>query len=59
MPVREKREGVSVRRLHVPSHVHGHTQTAAKVRGFSPTAPECTAEIELPAGGGSLERTRL
>jgi hypothetical protein len=48
MPVREKGEGVPVRRLHVPSHVPGHTQTAAKVRGFSPTAPGCTAEIDSP-----------
>ena len=48
MPVREKGEGVPVRRLHVPSHVPGHTQTAAKVRGFSPTAPRCTAEIDSP-----------
>ena len=55
MPVREKREGVSVRRLHVPSHVHGHTQTAAKVRGFSPTAPECTAEIDSPLEEGGFE----
>ena len=48
MPVREKGEGVPVRRLRVPSHVAGHTQTAAKVRGFSPTAPGCTAEIDSP-----------
>jgi len=52
MPVREKGEGVPVRRLHVPSHVPGHTQTAAKVRGFSPTAPGCTAEIDSPLEEG-------
>ena len=46
MPVREKGEGVPVRRLHVPSHVPGHTQTAAKVRGFSLTAWEFTAETD-------------
>ena len=46
MPVREKGEGVPVRRLHVPSHVPGHTQTAAKVRGFSPTASGFAAETD-------------
>jgi hypothetical protein len=55
MPVREKGEGVPVRRLHVPSHVPGHTQTAAKVRGFSPTAPGCTAEIDSPLEGTGFE----
>jgi hypothetical protein len=55
MPVREKGEGVPVRRLHVPSHVPGHTQTAAKVRGFSPTAPGCTAEIDSPLEGSGFE----
>ena len=46
MPVREKGEGVPVRRLHVPSHVPGHTQTAAKVRGFSPIASGFAAETD-------------
>jgi hypothetical protein len=55
MPVREKGEGVPVRRLHVPSHVPGHTQTAAKVRGFSPTAPGCTAEIDSPLEQSGFE----
>jgi hypothetical protein len=55
MPVREKGERVPVRRLHVPSHVPGHTQTAAKVRGFSPTAPGCTAEIDSPLEGKGFE----
>jgi hypothetical protein len=57
MPVREKGEGVPVRRLHVPSHVPGHTQTAAKVRGFSPTAPGCTAEIDSPLEESGFELT--
>ena len=46
MPVREKGEGVPVRRLHVPSHVPSHPQTAAKVRGFSPIASGFTAETD-------------
>ena len=33
-----KREGVTVRSLRVPSHVPSHSQTAANVRDFSPTA---------------------
>jgi hypothetical protein len=46
MPVREKGRGVLVRSLHVPSHVPSHPQTAAKVRGFSLTASEFTAETD-------------
>jgi hypothetical protein len=54
-PSERKGEGVPVRRLHVPSHVPGHTQTAAKVRGFSPTAAGCIAEIDSPLEGGGFE----
>jgi hypothetical protein len=46
MPVREKGRGVLARSLHVPSHVPSHPQTAAKVRGFSLTASEFTAETD-------------
>jgi hypothetical protein len=35
-----------VRSRYVPSHVPSHTQTAAKVRGFSPTAAGFTAETD-------------
>jgi hypothetical protein len=45
MPVREKGEGVPSRSLHVPSHVPSDTQTA-KVRDFSPTTSEFTAETD-------------
>src|SRR5207237_7238652 len=41
-----KGEGVPVRSLRVPSHVPSHPQTAAKVRGFSLTASEFTAETD-------------
>jgi hypothetical protein len=43
---RERGEGVPVRSLHVPSHVPSHPQTAAKVRGFSPTASGFIAETD-------------
>jgi hypothetical protein len=46
MPVREKSQGAPVRSRHVPSHVPSHAQTAAKVRGFSPTAPVFTTETD-------------
>jgi hypothetical protein len=45
-PSERKGEGVPVRRLHVPSHVPSHPQTAAKVRGFSLTASGFTAETD-------------
>jgi hypothetical protein len=51
MPVREKGQGAPVRRGRVPSHVPSHTQTAAKLRGFSPPAPEFTAETDSPLEG--------
>jgi hypothetical protein len=41
-----RRKGGPVCSEHVPSHVPSHTQTTAKVRGFSPTVPGCTAEID-------------
>ena len=44
-----------VRRLHVPSHVPSHPQTAAKVRGFSPTASGFTAETNSPLEGDGFE----
>jgi hypothetical protein len=45
-PSERKGEGVPVRRLRVPSQVPGHTQTAAKVRGFSPIASGFAAETD-------------
>jgi hypothetical protein len=45
-PSERKGEGVPVRSPHVPSHVPGHPQTAAKVRGFSLTASGFTAETD-------------
>ena len=56
MSVREKRRGVPVRSLRVPSHVPSHPQTAAKVRGFSPIASGFTAETDwlLEEGGFEL-----
>jgi len=45
-PSEKKGEGVPVRSLHVPSHVPSHPQTAAKVRGFSPTTSRFTAETD-------------
>ena len=41
-------QGAPVRALHVPSHVPSHTQTAAKLRGFSQTAQRFTAETDSP-----------
>jgi hypothetical protein len=45
-PSERKGEGGPVRRLHVPSHVPSHPQTAAKVRGSSLTASTFTAETD-------------
>ena len=47
-----KGEGVPVRRLHVPSRVPSHPQTAAKLRGFSLTASGFTAETDCLLEGG-------
>jgi hypothetical protein len=46
MPVQREGEEVPVRSLRVPSHVPNHPQTAAKVRGFSPTASGFAAETD-------------
>jgi hypothetical protein len=54
-PSERKGDGVPDRRLPVPSHVPLHAQTAAKVRGFSPTAPGCTAEIDSLLEGDGFE----
>ena len=45
-PSERKGEGAPVRSLRVPSHVPSQPQTAAKVRGFSLTAPGFTAETD-------------
>jgi hypothetical protein len=45
-------QGEPIRSLHVSSHVPSHAQTAAKVRGFSPTAPGFTAETDSAQEGG-------
>ena len=43
---RKMAKAAPVRGLLVPSHVPSHTQTAAKVRGFSPIASGFTAETD-------------
>src|SRR4051794_663427 len=45
-PSERRGEEVPVRSLRVPSHVPSHPQTAAKVRGFSPTASGFAAETD-------------
>jgi hypothetical protein len=56
MPVREKGQGAPVRGGRVPSHVPSHTQTAAKLRGFSPTAPVfTTTETDSPLEEAGFE----
>ena len=54
-PSERKGEGVPVRSLHVPSHVPSHPQTAAKVRGFSPTASGFAAETDWLLEEGGFE----
>jgi hypothetical protein len=54
-PSERKSEGAPVRSLHVPSQVPGHPQTAAKVRGFSPTASGFTAETDCLLEGTGFE----
>jgi hypothetical protein len=46
MPVREKAPRVSVRTLHIPSHVPSYPQNAAKVRPVSRAASGFTAETD-------------
>jgi len=55
MPVREKRQKEPSRDQLLPSHVPSHPQTTAKVPGFSPTPPGCTAEIDSPLEGDGFE----
>ena len=54
-PSERKPEGAPVRSLGVPSHVPSHPQTAAKVRGFSPTASAFTAETDWLLEEGGFE----
>jgi hypothetical protein len=46
MPFREERPGSAGSRPTRPFSRPSHTQTAAKVRAFSPTAPGFTAETD-------------
>jgi hypothetical protein len=46
MPVREKDQDEPGCEQLLPSHVPSNAQTAAKVRGFSPTAPRYTSETD-------------
>src|SRR5258707_3974169 len=55
IPVREKRSRAPVRSRHVPLSRPQPPQTAAKVRGFSPTAPGFTAETDSPLEGDGFE----
>src|SRR3954469_22072401 len=50
-----KRGGVPVRSLHVPSHVPGQPQNAAKVRGFPLSASGFTAETDWLLEGDGFE----
>jgi hypothetical protein len=55
-PSERKGQGVPARRLHVPSHVPSHPQTAAKVWDFSLTAPPFVTKTDwLLEGGVSCE----
>jgi hypothetical protein len=55
MPVREKPPTSAGSRPARPFSRPSHTQTAAKVRGFSPTAPGFTAEIDSALEGDGFE----
>src|SRR5712671_4830271 len=50
-----KRSRAPVRSRHVPLSRPQPPQTAAKVRGFSPTAPGFTAETDSPVEGAGFE----
>ena len=50
-----KRSRAPVRSRHVPLSRPQPPQTAAKVRGFSPTAPGFTAETDSPLEGAGFE----
>jgi hypothetical protein len=54
-PSERKVERGPVRSPNVPSHVPNHLQNAAKVRGFSPTAPGFSAETDWPLEEGGFE----
>src|SRR5438045_9403814 len=54
-PSERKGEGGPVRSLHVPSHVPSQPQNAAKVRGFSLSAPRFTAETDWLLEGAGFE----
>jgi hypothetical protein len=54
-PSERKGQGVPVRSLRVPSHVPSHPRTAAKVRGFSLTAPGFAAETDWLLEGDGFE----
>ena len=54
-PSERKGQGVPVRSLRVPSHLPSHPRTAAKVRGFSLTAWEFTAETDWLLEGDGFE----
>jgi hypothetical protein len=54
-PSERKVDGLLVRSLHLPSHVPSDPQTAAKVRGLSPTASGFTAETDWPLEGAGFE----
>jgi hypothetical protein len=55
MPVREKGQERRFAAGTSLSHVPSLTQTAAKLRGFSPTAPGFTAETDSPLEEGGFE----
>jgi hypothetical protein len=55
MPVREKGQERRFAAGTSLSHVPSLTQTAAKLRGFSPTAPGFTAETDSPLEGDGFE----
>ena len=55
MPVREKGQERRFAAGTSLSHVPSLTQTAAKLRGFSPTAPGFTAETDSPLEGAGFE----
>jgi len=55
MPIREKMPEEASGGQLLPPHVPSHAQTAAKVRGLSPTAPRFTAETDSPLEQSGFE----
>jgi hypothetical protein len=55
MPIREKMPKEPSGGQLLPPHVPSHAQTAAKVRGLSPTAPRFTAETDCALEGDGFE----